>query len=132
MCVFWIFVWLVVVFLSVRFVFVLVFFFPCRTQVPSGPEGAVRRNLASDFGPDTGAGYCDNSLRLPYPPQADSQPSANSSGQISVQTHGIGDRIEQPKHLPGRKSKSTFFLKVRKGLGWGKRWYSQHLTLGIS
>lgn len=47
-------------------------FFPCRTQVPSGPEGAVRRNPASDFGPDTGVGYRDNPLRLPYPPQADS------------------------------------------------------------
>lgn len=43
-------------------------FSPCRTQVPGWPEGAVRRNPASDFGPDTGAGYCDNSLCLPHPP----------------------------------------------------------------
>lgn len=81
----------------------------CRTQVPGGPEGAVRRNPASDSGPDPGVGDRDNPLRLPHPPQADSQPSANPSGQISVQTHGIGDRIEQPKYLSGRKSKSTFF-----------------------
>lgn len=106
------------------------FFFPPRTQVPSGPEGAVRRNPASDFGPGTGVGYRDNPLRLPYPPQAHGQPSANSSWQISVQTHGIGDRTEQPEYLSGRQSKSTFFYGRRKIIG-GTRWYSQHLTKGI-
>lgn len=93
----------------VHFSFPLFPFFPCRAQVPGGPEGAVRGNPASDSGPDPGVGYRDNPLRLPYPPQADGQPSADSSGQISVQTHGLGESIEQPKYLSGRKSKSTFF-----------------------
>lgn len=96
----------------------------------SGPEGAVRRNPASDLGPDTGIGYSDNPLRLPYPPQADSQPSADSSGQISVQTHGIGDRIEQPKYQV-EKAKALFSKGEERKWG-GERRYSQHLIVGIS
>lgn len=61
----------------------------------SGPEGAVGRNPASDFGSDIGVDYCDNSLCVPYPSQADSQSSTTSSRQISVQTHGIDGGIHQ-------------------------------------
>lgn len=86
--------------------------------MPGGPEGAAGGNPAPDPGADPGAGYRGHPRHLPHPPQADSQPGADPSGQISVQTHGIGSRTEQPERLSGRKSKSTFLCgrgKVRGG-----------------
>jgi len=91
---------------NVSFISLSFSFSACRTQVPGGPEGAVRRNPASDFGPDTGVGYRDNPLRLPYPPQADSQPGADSSGQISVQTHGIGTGSSSSRIYQVEKAKA--------------------------
>lgn len=87
--------------------------------MPGGPAGAAGGNAAPDPGADPGAGDRGHPGHLPHPPQADSQPGADPSGQIPVQTHGVGAAPRHPGTHQVEKAKALF--SVGEERFWGAR-----------